>query len=789
MTSTYERNVVLSSKTFDVVGTRPVRHDGHEKVTGAAKYGADLYPTGVLFGKVLRSPHAHAKIKSIDTSAAEKHPGVLAVVTAKDFPIKGGDQVIKVGEGTANIKYLQDAVMATDKALFKGHPIAGVAAVNVHVAEEALALIKVDYEVLPSVLTAVDAMKPGAPIIHPQLRTDALGDTKKDNPTNIDGHVLHKMGDADAGFKRADVVVEREFNTATVHQGYIEPHNTTVNWGRDGRVYVWQSTQGPFDIRDATAKILGLSDSMVKLTPLEIGGGFGGKFSPYGTPVAALLSKKTGRPVKIIMTRQEDLEATGPTPGSYIKVKIGATKEGKITAATAYMAYESGAYPESFVGLGAMAIFAPYDIANVTIEGFGAICNKPSTAAYRAPGATNAEFASETVIDEIARKLKVDPIDFRLLNAAKEGTRRADGPVYPKIGCVEVLEAMKNHPHYKAPLKGKNIGRGVAVGWWINAGLQSACTITVNPDGTCGLVEGSPDIGGSRTAISMQAAEALGIPVEDIRPQVVSTDEVGFTAGTGGSRVTFATGWAAYEAAQDVKRQMITRAATIWDVPAESLKMEKGVVMSKMDSELKMTFKHLAGELNGTGGPIVGRGTVDPKGVGPAFAGDIVDVEVDPETGKTTIKRFTVVQDVGKAIHPSYVEGQLQGGSVQGIGWALNEEYFMTPEGRMANSTLLDYRMPTALDLPLIDTVLVEVANPGHPFGVRGVGEVNIVPPPAAIANAISQAVGVRMEVLPMKPGAVMEAIWKSGKNGNGAKLASAAKAATATNGKKTTKK
>ena len=345
-------------------------------------------------------------------------------------------------------------------------------------------------------------------------------------------------------------------------------------------------------------------------------------------------------------------------------------------------------------------------------------------------------------------------------NAAKEGTRRADGPKYPRIGCVEVLEAMKNHPHYKAPLEGPNRGRGVSIGFWFNVGLQSSCSISVNANGTVNLVEGSTDIGGTRAAIAMQAAEVLGLAAEDVQPTVVDTDSVGYTAVTGGSRVAFATGLAAYEAAQDVKRQMIDRAARIWEADAENIEFRKGVFHHNNGSSDKMTFSELAEQLGSTGGPVIGRAAVNPPGVGGSFAGVITDVEIDPETGKVTILRFTSVQDAGKAIHPSYVEGQMQGGSVQGIGWALNEEYFMSGDGVMENSSWLDYRMPTSLDLPMIDTVIVEVPNPGHPFGARGVGEASIIPPPAALANAIYHAVGVRMNRLPMNPGAVMQAVW-----------------------------
>ena len=763
VTKDYDPNMVLATKKYDVVGTRPIRHDGADKVTGRALYGADFQMAGLLHGKVLRSPHAHARIKSIDTSKAEAMPGVRAVVTAKDFP-KVESKVVEIGEGaTSSLKYLRDNVLASNKVLYEGHAVAGVAAVSPHVAEEALALIDVEYEVLSPVLTAPEGMKDDAPLLHDDLKTQELGE-QTDKVSNLAQHFQHKKGDIQKGFAEADVIVEREFNTATVHQGYIEPHNVTALWNNDGRLHIWCSTQGSFTVRDTVAEILDLPVSQVKVTPMEIGGGFGGKINVYGDPVAALLSKKTGHPVKIVMTREEVFEGTGPTPGSYVRIKLGAKNDGTIIAAQAYLAFEAGAYPGSPVGAAAMCVFTAYDVPNAVIDGYDVVVNKPKTAAYRAPGAPNAAFATEQGVDELAEKLGMDPLELRLKNAAKEGTRRADGPVFPRIGCVEVIEAMMSHPHYQAPLQGPNQGRGLAIGFWFNVGLQSSASISVNADGTINLVEGSTDIGGSRAALSMQAAEVLGIAAEDVRPTVVDTDSIGYTDVTGGSRVAFATGWAAYEAAQDVKRQMIDRAALTWDVDSETLELERGVFRSKSDPELNMTFKELAGQLGNTGGPIVGRATVNPSGVGGSFAGAMADVEVDPETGKVSLLRFTAFQDAGKAIHPSYVEGQMQGGSVQGIGWALNEEYYMNKEGTMVNSSLLDYRMPTSLDLPMIDTVIIEVPNPGHPFGARGVGEASIVPPQAAMANAVYHAIGVRMNRLPMNPVAVTKAIWENKK-------------------------
>ena len=752
---------------YKVVGTRPIRHDGADKVTGRAKYGVDFQAAGLLHGKLLRSPHPHAVIKSIDVSRALAHPGVKAVVTGRDLP-EPLDGFVSLGEGPAvNLRFMTRNVLAREKVLYKGHAVAVVAAVSLHVAEEALSLIDVEYEVLPHVLTALEAMKEDAPILHQSVTTKSLNqDTGR--VSNVATHTQFKLGDVEKGFQEADVVIEREFNTATVHQGYIEPHNATVLWSTDGEVTVWTSTQGPFSVRQTTAAMLDVPVSNVRVIPMEIGGGFGGKITVYMEPSAALLSRMTGKPVKMVMTRAEVLETTGPTPGTYMKVKMGVTKDGRITAAQGYLAFEAGGFPGSPVNAGAMCMFSPYNVENALIDAYDVLVNKPKTSAYRAPGATQAAFATETVVDELCQQIGMDPLEFRLKNASKEGDRRADGVVSGKIGTMDVLQAAKESPHYNAPLTGKYRGRGVASGFWFNGGMQSTCTISVNHDGIVNLVMGSVDIGGTRAAIAMQAAEVLGLRAEEVHPLVADTSSIGYTAVTGGSRTAFATGWAAYEAAHDVVRQMKERAARLWETTDEEVEFADGVFSRKSNPEQQLTFKEIAGRLNETGGPLVGRGTVSPRGVGPALAHHIADVEVDPETGKVEVLRYTAIQDVGTAVHPSYVEGQVQGGAVQGIGWALNEEYFYNDQGVMANSTFLDYRMPTSLDLPMIDTILVEVPNPGHPFGVRGVGEVPIVPPPAAIANAISHAIGARLTTLPMNPGRILEALQEKERRENG---------------------
>jgi CO/xanthine dehydrogenase Mo-binding subunit len=741
------------SKKYNVIGTRPLRHDGADKVTGRAIYGSDLRLTGTVHGKILRSPHAHAKILSIDTSAAERLPGVVAVTTAADFPnLK--DKIANLGEGSVNLAHLGANVLAHAKALYKGHAVAAVAATSPHVAEEAARLIKVEYEVLPSVTWVLDAMKDDAPRLHDDVRTNSMG-KKSDKTSNIPTHIHFQMGNVDEAFAKADVVIEREFKTASVHQGYIEPHVTTALWNEDGHLTIWTSTQGSFTARQQTSELLQIPISQVTVVPCEIGGGFGGKIAVYLEPVAAILSRKCGRPVKMTMNRDEVFEGTGPTPGSFVRIKLGATKAGQLVAGEAWLAYDAGAFPGGMIGPGCMCVFSCYELGNARVDGYDVLNNKPKTQAYRAPGATQAAFACESVIDELAEKLGIDRIEFRLKNAVKEGSRRVDGPVYPKIGFIETLRAAQNSPHWKSKLEGKHRGRGIASGFWFNIGLKSSAAAHVNPDGTVSLVEGSTDIGGTRTSIAMQLAETLGIAAEAVKPRVADTDGVGYTDVTGGSRTTFATGLAAHQVGLDIVRQMSERAALLWECKAAEVKCADGVYQSNGKS---ITFKELAAKLSHTGGPVVGRAAVDPEGPSNGFGTHIVDVEVDPDTAKVTVLRYTVVQDAGKAIHPGYVEGQMQGGAVQGIGWALNEEYMFDDKDRMLNANYLDYRMPTALDVPMIETIIVEVFNPAHPYGVRGVGETPIVAPPAAIANAVYAATGVRMRELPMSP----PRLWKA---------------------------
>ncbi|WP_436399397.1 xanthine dehydrogenase family protein molybdopterin-binding subunit [Roseobacter sp. S98] len=739
-------------RQFRVVGQRVERPDGIEKVTGKALYGADMTAPGMLFGRILRSPHAHARIVSIDTSAAEALKGVKAVVT-------GADLVHPDDEGLADIA---DNCLAGDKALYDGHAVAAVAAVDKPTAREAIRLIRVEYEVLPHVTDVDAAMKPDAPVVHSGRADETVGAGISENVTS---HFEFGHGDLEAGFAQADVVIERSFTTAATHQGYIEPHACLASMGPDGRGDLWCCTQGQYNVRSICSALMGMDASQLRVTASEIGGGFGGKTTVFIEPVALALSRKAGRPVKIVMTREEVFRATGPTVSSSSDVKIGMTKDGRITAAQAKLRYQGGAYPCGTVEYGAQSAFAAYDLEAVQTLGWNVMTNRPKEVAYRAPGAPMAIYAVESVVDELCQELGLDPLDTRLLNAARKGTLSSYGPTFNEIGLVATLEAAKAHPHYTAPL-GENQGRGLSCGFWFNFGGNTCVSLNINPDGTVGVVEGNPDIGGSRASISMMAAEELGIPYEKVRTVITDTNSLGFNDVTDGSRVTFAVGLATIEAARAAIREMCARVAKIWDIDEEAVVWEDGYARpsgpNAGDFE-PMSIAEIAAVADNTGGPIAGHHEINADGAGVSFGVHLVDTEVDPETGTTKVLRYTIFQDAGKAVHPDYVEGQMQGGAVQGIGWALNEEYIYGDDGRLQNPGFLDYRIPVASDLPPIETVILEIPNPGHPYGVRGVGETPIVPPLAALGNAVSRATGVRLTDLPMSPPRLLKALGDRG--------------------------
>jgi len=737
---------------FKVIGTRVKRPDGIDKVTGRAQYGADLVVPGMLTGAVLRSPHAHAKINAIDTSEAMALPGVKAIVTNADFAALDDEFLLDVA----------DNWLAREKALYHGHAVAAVAAKDAQTAKAALKLIKVDYTPLPHVTDVDDAMKSDAPVVQAGRKQENV---KGDYSDNVTMYCEFGHGDVDAGFAKADHVIERSFKTAATHQGYIEPHACLASMTSDGKADLWCCTQGQYFVRTLCAGILGMEASQLRVTASEIGGGFGGKTTCFIEPVALALSRKAGRPVKLVMTRDEVFRATGPTVSSSSDVKIGMTKDGRITAAYAALRYQGGAFPCETVAMGAQSAFAAYDLDAVKTEGWNALTNRPKEAAYRAPGAPMAVYAVESVVDELTQHFDLDPLDVRLKNAADAGTLSSYGPTFEAIGLVATLEAAQKHPHYSAPL-GENQGRGVSCGFWFNFGGNTCVSLNINDDGTVGITEGNPDIGGSRASISMMAAEELGIPYEQVRTIVADTSSLGYNDVTDGSRVTFAVGLATIEAARDAIKKMCNRVAKIWEIDPDAVIWENGQAKpsgpNAGDFE-PMSLAEIAALSSETGGPIAGHYEVNADGAGVSFGVHLADVEVDPETGATKVLRYTAFQDAGKAVHPDYVEGQMQGGSAQGIGWALNEEYIYDDDGMLLNAGFLDYRVPVASDLPSIEPVILEIPNPGHPYGVRGVGETSIVPPLAALSNAVSRSAGVRMHELPMSPPKILKAIASKG--------------------------
>ena len=461
------------------------------------------------------------------------------------------------------------------------------------------------------------------------------------------------------------------------------------------------------------------------------------------------------------MSRAEVFEATGPTSGGVMDVKLAARRDGTLTAAEVVLKFQAGAFAGAPVNQAGMCCLASYDIPNMSVTGYDVVSNRPKSTAYRAPGSPLGAFAVESALDELAQRLGIDALELRLKNIAKNGSTAVYGATFRDIGFEETLKAVQAHPHWKAPLAA-NTGRGIACGYWFNHGGESSASVHLSDDGTATVVSGNPDIGGSRASMAMMAAETLGLAVEKVRATVGDTASIGYSFVTGGSRVTYATGMAVVQAAQKVVDELVRRAAKLWECDVAQVVWHDGAAHCTDTSKDRapLTLKAISGKSGATGGPIGAEVSLNAQGASPGFAVHVVDVEVDPDTGRSTVVRYTAAQDVGRAIHPSYVEGQMQGGAAQGIGWALNEEYVYDSHGAMENAGFLDYRMPVASDLPMIDTIMVETApNQRHPYGVKGVGEAPIVPPLAAVANAVSHAIGRRLRELPLSPPRVLDAI------------------------------
>ncbi|MBI4336496.1 MAG: xanthine dehydrogenase family protein molybdopterin-binding subunit [Chloroflexi bacterium] len=737
--------------------------DALAKVTGAAQYGADFTLPGMLYARMLLSPHAHARIKRLDVSKALALEGALAVVTGDDVPPPPPPGVPEEPSGQSlSMGDLRKLVLAKGRVMFQGHCVAAVAAVTTEVAEQAVSLIEVEYEPLPAVFDPEEAMRPGAVLLHPDLFTSGLGG-KATTPSNVATHLELGRGDVAKGFAQADVVVERSFRTQRVHQGYIEPDSETAMVYPDGRIVVWATTQGTFALRDQIAPLLKVPKGNIKIIPMEVGGAFGAKSYARYSPVIILLSKKSGRPVRLTLGRDQVLRDKG-APATVSTVKVGVKRDGTITAIQAKFIFSAGAYPGSPLAGGAMAGLGPYKTPNLKVDAYDVVTNLHRIEAYRAPGAPQANFAIECTMDEVAEKLGIDPLEFRSRNLVQEGDLMPNDTPFNRVGYREVLERVKSHPAWASPLGGPNRGRGLAVGFWRGgAGGQYSCTLMVNGDGSFSLLVGTVDLSGTRTGLAQMVAEEFSVPVEAVWLDTADTGEIAYTDESSGSRVTYAMSIALQQAVQDVMGQLKERAAAKLKVSAQDIEYRERKFSAKGAPDRAVTLQELATESVRGAGSIMGHGSTTRMQPAPVFAAHVADVEMDPETGRARLLRFTSFQDVGFAVNPPMVEATMQGGASQGIGWALSEEVMFDEKGGVRNPNLLDYRIPTAMDLPMLGTEIIEVPASGGPYGVRGTGEAPIVPPLAAVANAVTHATGVRVRELPLSPERVFWAKRQAG--------------------------
>jgi xanthine dehydrogenase molybdenum-binding subunit len=741
------------SQPFRILGRKTPKVDAIDKVTGRAQFGADVSLPRLLVGKVLRSPHAHARIRGIDVRQAAALPGVHAVITGNDLPTVTPGAPMAAGTATAYDAYLGQEVLARDRVLFHGHAVAAVAATSSDIAEAALALIEVEYEPLPFVLDPVEAMRPDAVRLHDDLFTRTTSG-KAARPSNIAEHLEMGRGDVGQGFAEADVVVERTFKTRTVHQGYIEPDAETAWVREDGSVVVWANTQTTFTQRHELAMLLDLPVSRIRVVPTEVGGAFGGKESVRISTLCVALARRAGLPVRITLSREEVFRATGPATATVSTVKVGARRDGTITAIQARLVYDAGAFPGAPLRSAIRRVFSHYRTPNLKIDAYDVVTNKPHVAAYRAPGATPTNFALESVIDEVGEALHMEPLAFRLLNVSRPGDPMPDGVLLPSVSLVDILRRMRQHPCWTTPLTGPNQGRGIALGLWTQPGGTTSCHITLSMDGSVTLVLGTVDLSATRTSLAMVAAEALGLEMADVRVVVGDTDMVAYSGASAGDKVTYVTSKAILKASDDLLQQLKSRVAAVLEASPQDIVYERKRFWVQGSPERGVSLADVARRTIQSGGSIMGYGsasdTFSAVALAPNAAAHVADVEVDRDTGQVKLLRYTTFQDVGLCVNPDQVEGQMQGGATQGIGWGLAEMYLIDEQGAVRNANLLDYRLPSAMDVPYIAADVVEVPSGDHPYGIRAVGQVPIVPPAAALANAIYRAAGVRLYELPM---------------------------------------
>jgi CO/xanthine dehydrogenase Mo-binding subunit len=758
--------VMKTTREVRGVGLSIPRADGAEKVTGQTQYVADIAPRGLLHAKLLRSPHAHARIVRIDPSRARALPGVRAVLTAADIP-----------ELKRQAPTRAHAVLAIDRTVFVGQPVAAVAADELAIAEEALDLIDVEYEVLPVAVDPVRSMQPGAPPVadtgteadtSEALAHSAVAltssETKPAKAVNISQQARVQRGDVAKGFAESELVLENTYRVPMVHQGYLEPHAVLAQWDTTGLLTLWASTQGSFNTRSEVADVLGIPENRIRVIPVECGGGFGGKIRALCEPITALLARVTNRPVRYVMTRREELEAGMPAPQVIIKLKTGVKRDGTLMALEAETILDTGAFSGTVLAVSAVFLGSMYRWPAFDIRGYEVLTHKPSVAAYRAPAAPQTIFAIESQMEQMARALGLDPVEFRMRHLIQEGDPMVNGQPWQSNGAREVLRRLGDHPLWQGRAAwvaegGANRrtrrGVGLALGGWLGGLQPTSATVRLNPDGSLSVLTGQVDIAGTNIALAQIAASAYGIDIDRVRITTGDTDSAPVTGLSAGSKTVYTVGTAVLQAAEDARRQTLEIAANELEVSIHDLEIVDGRVAVRGMPDRAMTLAQIGKKGNlymSKTPPVLGVSRPAFSQQAPGFAGQLARIEVDPDTGEVTLHDFLVVQDVGRAINPLGVEGQMQGGAVQSLGMALTEGLAFDDSGRLTNPSLLDYRKLTAADLPDIETVIVEVPSPSGPFGARGVGEPPIIPAPAALANAIDNATGVRITELPLTP-------------------------------------
>ena len=738
----------MTTTQFKVLEQNHPRVDAYEKVTGRAAYASDVYLPGMLACKLLPSERNHARIVSIDTSAAAALPGVRAIITGTDFPD------LRFGSGALRDRY----VMPREVVNFVGEPIAAVAADDEATAQEAVELIKVVYEDIPSVVNPLEAMSEGSADVHPEMESyEGYGFTMGHNVSTL---LDADRGDVDQALRDADLVIEDVYRSQGINQGFLEPMACVADVEPNGRLVVYASTQGPYPVRASLAAVLEMPISRIRVVPMELGGGFGAKLRLAFEAFPALLAMRTGHPVKLVNTREEVFTMNGPRLPVTNYVRSGVMQDGTIVAREAYTIFDVGAYlgagPNSGIGHGLGA----YRIPNFRLRSYGVYTNKIYVGSYRASGVADMTFAVESHMDHIAQELGMDPYDLRLHNALREGDVSVSGAVVPSNGLIETMEAIKEKMDWPRQLE-EGHGLGMALCEWRSGSGPSTAAISVNDDGTVSLLTGSVDISGSDTSLAAIAAETLGIPMERVVVAKRDTDLAPYTGQSGGSRIVYSQGTAVQRAAEDTIQKLTALAAERLGVPEEALGCEDGRVYVMDNEPQGLTFAQLAAaSVTSRGGPIIGTASLSSMPYSPVFAAQAAEVKVDRDTGQVKVLRYVQAQDVGVAINPMAVEGQLDGGVVQGIGRALTEDQqFDSETGAVRNPSLASYLMPLAIDLPEIEDVLIRVPAEAGPFGARAVAEPPGFGPPAAIANAVYDAVRVRVKQLPLSGERVLAAL------------------------------